>query len=210
MTAESPSPASGDRPESRVILRDGTIAAMRVTGPADRDALRRFFHELSPESHRRRFFGLADPAETLIESFCDSSRPSSQATFVALRLDGPELRPIAVASYLDLGGHTAEAAFAVSDAFHGKGLGTILLEAMATMAGASGFRRFEAMVLPDNAAMLEVFQESGFEIRSKSDRGSITVTLSLNPTAESMAAAERRQSLATVASMRDWTPRVRP
>lgn len=53
--------------DSRVVLRDGTVATLRVTTPADHDALRRFFHELSPESRWRRFFTLADPAETLIE-----------------------------------------------------------------------------------------------------------------------------------------------
>jgi acetate---CoA ligase (ADP-forming) len=195
------SPAVIDQTPSRVILRDGTLAILRITCPDDREALRRFFHELSPESRRRRFFSFADPTEVLLEAFCDSTEPSRQTTLVALRQVEGDLRPIAVGSYLDLGNRSAEAAFAVADAFHGKGLGTILLERLATLAAANGFRRFEAMVLPENTAMLEVFQESGFEIRSKSDRGCITVLLSLSPTSESVAAAERRQALATVASM---------
>jgi len=194
--------SSAGQLDSRVVLRDGTVATLRVTGPADHSALRRFFHELSPESRRRRFFNLADPAETLIDAFCDSSHPMHQATVVALRLLDGELRPIAVGSYLDLGHGAAEAAFAVGDAFQGKGLGTILLERLATMAAASGFRRFEAMVLPENNAMLEVFRDSGFEIRSKSELGAVTVLLSLSPTEESVAAADRRHALATTASMR--------
>jgi acetyl coenzyme A synthetase (ADP forming)-like protein len=202
------SPPVIDQTPSRVILRDGTTAVVRVTVPGDHDALRRFFHELSTESRRRRFFSFADPDEVLLDTFCDSSDPSRQTTLLALRQVEGELRPIAVGSYLTLGGRSAEAAFAVSDPFHGKGLGTILLERLATLAAASGFRRFEAMVLPENTAMLEVFQESGFEIRSKSDRGCITVLLSLSPTSESVAAAERRQALATVASMQPlMTPR---
>jgi acetyl coenzyme A synthetase (ADP forming)-like protein len=202
------SPAAIDQTPSRVILRDGTTALLRVTTSEDHDALRRFFHELSPESHRRRFFTLADPTEVLIDSFSDSATPSRQATLVALRQVEGELRPIAVGSYVDLGNRAAEAAFAVADGFQGKGLGTILLERLATLAAANGFRRFEAMVLPDNHAMLEVFQESGFEIRSKSERGCITVLLSLSPTSESVAAAERRQAIATVASMHPlMTPR---
>jgi acetyl coenzyme A synthetase (ADP forming)-like protein len=193
---------SADGPESRVILRDGTVATVRTTAPADLAALRRFFHELSPESHWRRFFTLADPRDTLLECFCDSANPAAQASLVVLRQVDGELRPIAVGSYLDLGKGEAEAAFAVSDAFQGKGLGTILLERLAAMAAANGFRAFEATVLPDNAAMLEVFHESGFEIRSKSERGSITVRLSLSPTSDSMAHAERRRASSTVTSMR--------
>jgi acetyl coenzyme A synthetase (ADP forming)-like protein len=203
-----PTLPSSDRAEARIILRDGTLATIRFTEASDREALRRFFHELSPESHRRRFFTLADPSDRLIDSFADSTQPARQATLVALRLFEGDLRPIAVGSYLDLGNGAAEAAFAVGDAFQGRGLGTILLERLAITAAAHGFRRFEAMVLPENAAMLEVFHESGFEIRSKSERGVVTVLLSLSPTSESVAAAERRQALATVASMRPLlTPR---
>jgi len=208
MQVTSPPPQEIDQTPSRIILRDGTIAVVRVTAREDLPALRRFFHELSPESRRRRFFSFVDPTETLLESFCDSTDPSRQTTLVALRQRDGDLRPIAVGSYLDLGGGAAEAAFAVADSLHGKGLGTLLLERLATLAAAHGFRRFEAMVLPENSAMLEVFQESGFEIRSKTERGCATVLLSLNPTSESIAAAERRHALATVVSMRPlMTPR---
>ena len=191
-----------DGPESRVVLRDGTAAIVRITEPGDLAALRRFFHQLSAESHWRRFFTLGDPDDTLLESFCDSANPARQASLAVLRLVDGELQPIAVGSYLDLGDGAAEAAFAVSDAFQGKGLGTILLERLAAMAAAHGFRAFEATVLADNARMLEVFHESGFEIRSKSERGTIEVRLSLNPTSESVASADRRHASATVASMR--------
>src|SRR5262245_59688879 len=170
---------------SRVTLRDGTTATVRVTVPDDRDALGRFFHELSPESHRRRFFSLAEPTQALLDSFCDSSDPRRQATLLVMRQVDDELRPIAVGSDIDVSSGAAEAAFAVADAFQGKGLGTILLERLSELATASAFRRFEAIVLPENTAMLEVFQESGYEIRSKPDRGSITVLLSLDPTSES-------------------------
>src|SRR5438067_7528899 len=196
-----PLPPSEQMP-SRLTLRDGTTASIHVATRHDAVALRRFFHELSPESHRRRFFTLADPDPRLVDTFCDSSDPSRQVTLIATRFVNSELRPIAVGSYIDLGNHTAEAAFAVADAFQGKGLGTILLERLATLAASAGFRRFEAEVPPENAAMLEVFHESGYEIRSKSERRCITVLLSLNATTGSVVAAERRHAVATVASMR--------
>ena len=185
-----------------MILRDGTVATVRITTPADLAALRRFFHELSAGVALAPLLHLADPRERCSSAFCDSADPARQASLVVLRQVDGELRPIAVGSYLDLGKGEAEAAFAVSDPFQGKGLGTILLERLAAMAAANGFRAFEATVLPDNAAMLEVFHESGFEIRSKSERGSITVRLSLNPTTDSVLHAERRRASSTVTSMR--------
>jgi GNAT superfamily N-acetyltransferase len=167
--------------DPRAELRDGSVAALRVTRPADRNALRRFFHELSPGSRQHRFFSLAEPAETLIDSFCDSSDPTRQATVVALRLENEGLRPVAVASYLDLGNGVAEAAFAVADAIQGKGLGTILLKRLAKLAAANGFKRFNAIVLYDNTAMLDVFRASGFQIGSKTQHGVVTVALALAP-----------------------------
>jgi acetyl coenzyme A synthetase (ADP forming)-like protein len=197
-----PPPSSIDQVPSRAVLRDGTVATIRVATRDDCGMLARFFHELSPESRRRRFFSFAEPPEALLESFCDSTNPARQTTLLALRLVEGELRPIAVGSYLDLGKGAAETAFAVADPFQGRGLGTILLERLASLAAAHGFHRFEALVLPENAAMVEVFKESGFQIRSKSEYGQITVQLSISPTNESVAAIERRQALATVASMR--------
>ena len=40
---------------NRLVLRDGSVATVRPATPADRDAVRRFYHDLSPESRRRRF-----------------------------------------------------------------------------------------------------------------------------------------------------------
>jgi RimJ/RimL family protein N-acetyltransferase len=185
----------------RAVLRDGTLATLRLTRPEDHDGVRRFFHELSPESRRLRFFSLSDPAETFIEAFCDSSNPARQATIVAFRHGDGEPRPIAVGSYLDVGSGAAEAAFAVGDADRAKGLGTILIERLATLAAINGFRRFEALVLPENQAMLEVFRDSGFEIRSTSERGAVTVHFPLAPTAQSIAAAGHRHELAYGAAL---------
>jgi hypothetical protein len=36
-----------------MVLRDGTVASVRVATDSDRESLRRFFHDLSPESRRR-------------------------------------------------------------------------------------------------------------------------------------------------------------
>lgn len=167
--------------DPRAQLRDGSVAALRVSRPSDHNALRRFFHELSAESRQQRFFSLADPAETLIDAFCDSSDPTRQATLVALRLEDEGLRPVAIGSYLDLGNGVAEAAFAVADAVQGKGLGTILLKRLARLAAANGFRRFNAIVLSGNKAMLDVFRASGFQIGSKTQHGVVTVALVLSP-----------------------------
>ena len=73
-------PTYQDSAESgRLILRDGSTAFIRPSEPGDRDAMREFFHQLSPQSKRRRFFSIADPAEALLERQCDSSNPRRAA-----------------------------------------------------------------------------------------------------------------------------------
>jgi acetyl coenzyme A synthetase (ADP forming)-like protein len=193
---------TSDEKSLRAVLRDGSTATLKIADPSDHDAVQRFFHDLSPESRRRRFFSIAEPSEALVARLCDSSNPAMALTLLAMRAVDGVIRPIAVGSYFAIGNDAAEAAFAVDDRFQGKGMGTILLERLATIAAANGIERFEAITLPDNAAMLEVFNESGFEIRSKSNRGTITVQLSLSPTEQTVASAERRMAMATAASLR--------
>ena len=50
---------------TRLVLRDGSTAGLRASFAADRDAMRRFFHDLSPESRRKRFFTLPPGREYL-------------------------------------------------------------------------------------------------------------------------------------------------
>jgi len=207
MNEAVPSLPTADDLANRALLRDGSVVSIRPTEASDRGALRRFFHDLSMESRRRRFFSVAEPSDSLIDRLADSHDPARALTLLAIRSVDGELRPIAVGSYFAEQGGAAEAAFAVDDRFQGKGLGTVLLERLAAAAAAHGFQRFDAMTLPENAAMLEVFHESGFEIRSKSDFGSINVQLSLSPTRETVAALDRRNALATVVSL---TPLFKP
>jgi predicted CoA-binding protein len=138
----------------------------------------------------------------LIDRFCDSSDPKQALTLLAYRSLRATPQVIGTASYFALTDVVAEAAFTVADPFHGKGIGTDLLERLAAIASTHTFRWFQATTLADNHAMLEVFRDSGFEIRSKSSEGCVDVQLSLAPSDESVAAAERRDRQATVASLR--------
>ena len=195
-------PAVDDAAAPRLVLRDGTLASLRRSTPADCEAMRRFFHELSPESRRKRFFSAGEPGDDLVTRLCDSADAQRSVTLVAVRQVGEDRRLIAVGSYFATRPGVAEAAFAVDDRFQGKGLATELLERLAAIAAGDGFRRFEATTLAENQAMLEVFRDSGFEVRSKSEAGCVEVTLDLTPSADGVVLAEARRRRATAASLR--------
>ncbi|HEY2151812.1 MAG TPA: GNAT family N-acetyltransferase [Vicinamibacterales bacterium] len=196
-----PLPA-GDEVPDHVVLRDGSVARLRFAREDDRELLADFFHSLSAEALQRRFFASVQPPPKMLDAFCTTYDPGSTSTLLALRQVDGGLHVIACASYFKIDAQKAEVAFAVDDRFQHRGLGTALLERLATLAVQHGFTLFEAVTLADNTAMLDVFRESGFEIQSKTDHGAITVQLSLEVTYRATAAAERRDSLATVASLR--------
>ena len=97
------------------------------------------------------------------------------------RLPPPRICPSAIG--------VAEVAFAVDDRFQGKGLGVDAARAAGgdrrARTASSGSRRRRS---PTTRAMLEVFRDSGFEIRSKTRRGAVDLQLSLTPSAEGVRA----------------------
>src|SRR5262249_5614238 len=114
-----PLPAQDQIDSPRLVLRDGTVASVRTATAGDRDAIRQFFHDLSPDSRRKRFFTLAEPSESIVELMADSSDPHRALTLIVHRLRSENLRPVAVASYIAVGPRIAEVAFAVDDRFQG-------------------------------------------------------------------------------------------
>ncbi|MQA31860.1 MAG: GNAT family N-acetyltransferase [Luteitalea sp.] len=195
-------PARDQMDSPRLVLRDGTVASVRLAEPGDHAAIRRFFHDLSPGSRRMRFFTPSEPSESFIDTLGDNSDPSRAVTLLVHRFRGDDLRPVAVASYMAVNQKSAEVAFAVDDTYHGKGLATTLLERLAVLAAHRGFERFEASTLADNTPMLDVFRDSGFEIHSKTAAGVVDLRLSLTPSAEGVRRAEERDRLATALSLR--------
>ncbi len=198
-------PPSNDLVESgTLILRDGTTAGIRLTTPDDRDILRTFVNHLSTESKRHRFFSEGNPPTALIEAWCTSSDPRSQLTLIVIRLREGRDRVIAAGSYFARDETTAEVAMAVDDEFHGKGLGTLLLERLALLAIRHGFSRLCAVTHAENLPMREVFRESGFEWAESVAGGNLEVELSILPTERSVTRAEVRDRVATASSLRPF------
>src|SRR5512146_2323769 len=81
-------PGLDDVESHRVVLRDGSVAAIRPTTAEDAAALAEFFAHLSPESRFQRFFSAADPPGSLVARLSDASDPSQTLTLVAERASG--------------------------------------------------------------------------------------------------------------------------
>ncbi len=187
--------------ERDVVLRDGTTMRLRPPVREDEARVIAFLENLSDESRYLRFHGFAKPSPRLVEPMLDPDwlERGSLAGTIA---DDEGERIVALGSYVRLRDPArAEVAFAVADVLQGKGVGTRLLEQLAQEAGKVGVGCFLAEVLPDNRAMLRVFESAGFGVEREYESGVTEVTLAIEPTAGYLERVDRRDHLAVTASL---------
>jgi acyl-CoA synthetase (NDP forming)/GNAT superfamily N-acetyltransferase len=184
--------------EADVVLRDGSVAHVRPIVPDDADGIRRFHAGQSAESIYLRFFA---PLKTLsdkdVARFTQVDYDSRVALVATVRGE-----IIGIARYDRLDAMTAEVAFNISDAFQGKGVGSVLLEHLAAVAQERGVAKFVADVLPQNRKMIQVFNDAGYEVSHHFDNGVIAVAFEIEPTVQSQAVRLSREHRADSVSMR--------
>src|SRR5262249_30917723 len=167
-------------PREDVVLRDGSTLRLRSTAPEDEAKLLEFFDRLSPGSLFMRFHGAVSVRPGLIAPFLVSDGVES-LSLVGER-DGAI---VALGTYIRLRDRSrAEVAFAVADDMQRKGIGSRLLERLAVHARGEGIERFVAQVLPQNAAMLRVFGDTGFEVSRRLVDGTYEVEFELTASPE--------------------------
>jgi acyl-CoA synthetase (NDP forming)/GNAT superfamily N-acetyltransferase len=192
-------------PRIYALLTDGSTVEIRPAGPADAGAVQAMHEAMSPENLYLRFFSMSSAnAEREAERVSREPRPDAAALLAWL---GDRL--VGVASYEPTGKpDIAEVAFAVPDDMHGKGIATLLLEHLVSVARDRGVRAFTAEALAENRAMLTVFADAGLPVRRQLSDGVVELTFpipagdadrNLDSYLDSVAA---RESRADVASLR--------
>jgi GNAT superfamily N-acetyltransferase len=133
----------------------------------------------SQQSLYRRFFAFKRGfTDREVDFYLNVDFVNHVALVAMLEEDGrPEI--VGGARYIVVREGEAELAFVVDDAHQGHGIGAALMRHLATLARQSGLKELSADVLPENAAMLKVFETSGLGIRTRWEPDSIHVTLQL-------------------------------
>ncbi|MCX8071030.1 MAG: GNAT family N-acetyltransferase [Candidatus Binatia bacterium] len=193
--------------DTSVVLRDGSSIRIRAIRPDDKERLTEHFNSLSERSVYFRFFSAKKRLTD--EELVRFTEPDfvTHVALVATRLEDGKERIIGVGRYI-IPPHgdprRAEVAFAVADAYQGKGIGTALLEHLASIARERGVTEFEANVLGENNQMLEVFARSGFRVARTVEGGIVHVSFPTEETVEFRAAAETRERQAIAESIRPF------
>jgi acetate---CoA ligase (ADP-forming) len=189
-----------------VVVRDGSTVCLRRAEEGDLQALLEFLSSLSPESLYYRFLGL--PSLTAARVRALTAADGRTGMSLVVESCG---RIVAFAGFYrdpDLP-KRAEVAFAVSDALQGHGIGTRLLERLASIARDEGIDRFDAYVLAGNRRMLDVFRDSGFAVTTTIEDGLCHVALAIGVTEDFADKAAARARAAATASMKAFfEPRV--
>jgi RimJ/RimL family protein N-acetyltransferase len=166
----------------QATLRDGTDALIWPLLPTDRDALSEHYEHLSAESRLHRFLGAVPHlTEELLDHLVDDVDGVDHIALVlfALPEEGDE-EPAGIARIVRYKDRptAADVAVTVADAWQGRGVATVLLEALMRRRPV-GVTEIVTEVAADNAASLAMLKRLG-EVRvTPSGRGTLSVVVRL-------------------------------
>jgi acetate---CoA ligase (ADP-forming) len=186
------------------VLRDGGSVFIRAIRPDDKALLLAAFERLGEASRRFRFFGtkktLSNP-ELVYLTDLDFER---HVALLAMLRDRAAERIVGVARYFRTSDEPARAEFAVAvaDEQQGRGIGTLLLEHLARIARAKEVEEFEAEVMANNAAMMNVFSACGFAVKQMFEKGVFHVVFPIRKTEAFIHASTERERRAAAESVR--------
>jgi acetate---CoA ligase (ADP-forming) len=204
MTASGTVDPGAPRYAATATLRDGGSIFIRDLRPDDKARLLAHFQGLGVQSRYFRFLGIKKSlSESELRAFTELDFVGRAALVATLR-DRDDERIIGVARYAVApdARERAEVGFAVLDEHQGRGIGTVLLEHLATVARANGITEFEADVLGENNRMLRVFADSGFTVTRSLAGGIFHVSFPTEATARYLEVHDRRDRHAAAESIR--------
>src|SRR5215813_10209261 len=186
-----------------LLLRDGAALRVRSMRRDDRQALKDLFARCSPESIRFRFLHqVKELTEDMLDRLTDTDS-SGHVALVVAQGEGRDERVVAVGRYQveEERPGVAEVSFLVEDAMQRRGIGTLLLDALAELARERGVTRFSADVLADNRQMLSVFRKAGYGLSATTSYGVTQLEFPIAQTELAQARAEAQEAEAERASL---------
>ncbi len=190
--------------ETEVLLKDGSRILLRPIRQDDVERWLSFFQRQSEQTKYLRF--QRDPGEMGPEDALRFCTVDYKNTFALVGEVQREKRKeiIAIGRYYRLPNkRSARVAFAIEDAYHGKGIGTRLIEWLANAARDNGITAFEGDVLAENERMMAVLRDYGFHIDSELNGGVYHVIITIARSRRVERKEAERERLSTIASIRN-------
>jgi acyl-CoA synthetase (NDP forming)/GNAT superfamily N-acetyltransferase len=172
------------------LLADGRTVQIRPATHADYAAVKAMHEAMSPNNAYLRFFSLSRLAAEQEARRVTRDPGPDHAALLAIfdgQVAGLASYEVARNSASQHGssqpgaGRTAEVAFAVADTMHHRGIATLLLEHLVSLARAQQLTALTAETLQQNTGMLRVFSDAGLPVMSKREDGVVAITIPLPP-----------------------------
>jgi GNAT superfamily N-acetyltransferase len=141
-------------------LRGGGTALLRPLRDGEDGPLLEVFAGMSDSARAARYLAGMSRLPAVMTAALTSVDGCRHAAWLATVAG----RPAGIARYLRTGPGSAELAFEVVDDLHGRGLGSILVDAVTTVAAANGVRQVEATVVPGNQASIRLLGRLGIRL----------------------------------------------
>ena len=158
-----------------VRVKDGTELLLRPVMPGDAERFAEGRAAFSRETLHRRFCSGGAPTEAQLAYLFEVDYVDHFVWVVTDGVDGPV---VAAATFVRDKDNpaSAEIALTVADAYQGRGIGTLLLGALAAAAQVDGIKRFHAQGLSDNVAVRALGDR--FQARwQREEPGLVTTTI---------------------------------
>jgi GNAT superfamily N-acetyltransferase len=179
------------------VRSDGGLVNIRSVRADDLPALRELHRRASDQSMYLRYFGLnREAGDDYLNSLVTQGNPRHQALLACIGDD-----VVGVAALDRTKAESAEVAILVADAQQHTGIGTLLLEHLASQGRRAGVRRFVAEVMTTNSPMIHVFRDLGYAPDMRFEDGQIHVTFDLDVTAAVIVAMDARAASAAAARL---------
>ncbi|MFT3694873.1 MAG: GNAT family N-acetyltransferase [Kofleriaceae bacterium] len=165
------------------VSLDGQPIVLRLVRPDDKELLKKEFERWSPESRYARFLApKLQLTEEELHYLCDLDQEQHFA-LGAISEDGET--GLGIARFITLHNEpldavTAEAAIAVADAFHRKGLGRMLLLRLIAAARERGIERFRCEVLVENVSMQKLIETIAPDHTIATKHGVLTIDFAID------------------------------
>jgi GNAT superfamily N-acetyltransferase len=157
-------------------LDDELRVRLRLTRPSDAPRVRAFFSGLSPETRERRFLApLPEVDERTVRHFTFFN-PRERLVVAATAPGAGVEEIVGLADIALLDTASADIGMVVDDAQQGRGIGTLLAEALATLAMQNGASQLKAEMLSNNETMLSLMRGLGPTVRAVEDGTSVAYT----------------------------------
>ena len=162
------------------VLPSGQRVEIRALTPADSVDMLAAVGRTSTQSIYRRFFNVRRHFSEAEISFFLNPDFVRHVALVAVAEEGGTPVIAGGGRYVVINPGQAEVAFAVVDQFQGQGIATALLRHLSSIARKAGLQEFVAEVLPENTAMLKVFEKIGLEATTRRESQTIHIVLKLS------------------------------